>query len=171
MLIQLFTLDNGVVIPSTHCYNLKDLNNIIKKYPKDYIKILSYIYYMTCPSVENPFFNMLDNDKEDEIIQQLELKTNLDDETIIKGLNLCKKLYETPTLRAYNGIKTALDNIADYMITSKITGGKDGNITQIGTIAQKFNEIRESYKGTYEDLEKEQKKHVRGDINLAYDQM
>lgn len=171
MLIQLFTLENGVVVPSTHCYNLKDLKAVINEYPNDYIKVLSYVYYMTCPATENPFFNIVEVDKEDEILKQLELNFSLDNLVIKNAIILCKKLYETPTVRAYYGIKAALDNIAEYMMNSKITGGKDGNITQIGTIAQKFNEIRESYKGTYEDLEKEQKKHVRGDIDLAYDQM
>ncbi len=94
----------------------------------------------------------------------------MEDELIVHALKQCEKMYETETSRAYNGIKIALDNIADYMAKSSITDGRDGNISQIANVAKNFDGIRQAYKGVFRDLIEEQQSSVRGGQNLAYDQ-
>ena len=84
---------------------------------------------------------------------------------------MCFKLYETPTSRAYDGIKRALDNMATYMANTQITDGRDGNINQIRAVAKDFDGIRQSFKGAYKDLKDEQESQVRGGQGLAYDQL
>jgi hypothetical protein len=79
-------------------------------------------------------------------------------------------MYETPTVRAYKGISTMLDNLSDYLARTAITDGKDGNITQLKGVAKDFQAIRESFKGVAKDLEAEQESRVRGGQNLSYDQ-
>ena len=69
------------------------------------------------------------------------------------------------------GIKMALDNMAEYMGSTTITGGRDGNIAQIRQVAKDFDAIRQSYKGVAKDLEAEQESHVRGGQDLGYDQL
>jgi hypothetical protein len=64
-----------------------------------------------------------------------------------------------------------LDNLATYMEKTQITDGRDGNITALVNAASKYQQIRESYKGAYKDLQEEQTSHVRGGAGLAYDQM
>ena len=93
-----------------------------------------------------------------------------EDELIIRGMNTCKKLYETPTYRTYVGIKSMLDRLAHYMETTEIHHGRDGNITALVNAAAKFEQIRQSFKGAYKDLAEEQQSQVRGNIGLAYDQ-
>ena len=172
MQIKLFDIQNGKVIPTEHCYTLSTLKNIMDKYPDDYLKIYQYLFYMTCPNPDiNPFFNMVDDDKEEIILNEISADFSPEDEMIPYALQFCRKLYETPTMRAYNGIKKALDNIATYMGTAHITDGKDGNINQIRAMAKDFDSIRLSYKGAYKDLQDEQTSHVRGGAGLAYDQM
>lgn len=171
MIVKLFDIDNGVVKPTEHCYTIKFLKDIMDAYPEDFMKIYSYLFYMTCPSADlNPFFNTPQSDKEELIIEQVDIDFSIDDDLIVEGLKLCKKLYETPTSRAYNGIKMALDKIADYMSETEITHGRDGNINSITNTAAKYQQIRDSFKGAYNDLVDEQKSHVRGGIGLSYDQ-
>jgi len=74
-------------------------------------------------------------------------------------------------MRAYNGIKQMLDRLANYMATTSITDGRDGNITALTNTAAKFQQIREAYKGAYKDLQEEQASRARGGAGLAYDQM
>jgi len=93
-----------------------------------------------------------------------------EDETIINALNLCKQLYETPTYRAYMGIKTMLDRLATYMQNTPIEHGRDGNINSLINVAAKFDQIRASYKGAFKDLKDEQSSSVRGGQQLGYDQ-
>jgi len=85
-------------------------------------------------------------------------------------LKRCKQLYETPTYRAYEGIKVALDNMANFMRTETVTSGRDGSATAILRIAERFDQVRQSFKGVYRDLMEEQQSQVRGGQNLAYDQ-
>jgi hypothetical protein len=79
-------------------------------------------------------------------------------------------MYETPTYRAYQGIKIALDNMAKFMATEQVTSGRDGSATAILRIAERFDMVRQSFKGVYRDLQDEQQSSVRGGQNLAYDQ-
>jgi len=171
-MIKLFDIQNNVVIPTEHCYTLKTLKHLMDTYPEQHLKIYQYLFYMTCPNPDlNPFFNLAEEDKEEIILDELDVDFSPEDEGIPQALMFCKSLYETPTMRAYEGIKKALDNIATYMSTTMITDGRDGNINQIRAMAKDFDAIRQSYKGALQDLKDEQKSHVRGGAGLAYDQM
>lgn len=171
MIVKLFDIQNGQVTPSEHCHTLKFLKAIMDKYPDKYLKIYQYLFYMTCPHPDhNPFCHMLDMDKEELILQQIQADFSSEDELIPEAVKTCKILYETPTARAYEGIKIALDNISKYMRNTAITDGRDGNIAQIGKIAKDFNEIRQSFNGAYKDYMEELDKKVRGGQTMAYDQ-
>ena len=130
MLVKLFDVQNGKVIPSEHCYSIKSLKGIMDKYPDTYMEIYLFVFYMTCPDPDmNPFFNMPEHEKEDLIIEEVGLEESPEDETIRNAIRLCEDLYHTPTYRAYKGIKTMLDRLARYMETTSIEHGRDGNLT------------------------------------------
>jgi len=170
-MIRLFDIHNNKIVPSEHCYNLSTLKKVIDDYPDEAIKIFSYIFYMTCPNPDlNPFFDVPETEKEELILREVDADFSTDDSTITEAIKFCKKLYETPTYRAYAGIKSMLDRLAKYMETTEIEHGRDGNITALVNAASKFEAIRQSFKGTLRDLEEEQKSTVRGGQNLAYDQ-
>lgn len=170
-MVRLFDIQNGKVIASEHCYTLKTLKAVMDEYPEDYAKIYSYLFYMTCPNPDlNPFFDVPESDKEELILKEIDADFSTDEDCIVDGIKFCKKLYETPTYRAYAGIKSMLDRLAKYMETTEIEHGRDGNITALVNAAAKFEAIRQSFKGTLRDLEEEQQSQVRGGQNLAYDQ-
>lgn len=170
-MVRLFDIQNDKVIPTEHCYTLKFLKTIMDEYPEDYIQIYSYLFYMTCPNPDiNPFFHFRSIEKEEAVYDEVGGEFSMEDELIVHALKMCEKMYETETSRAYNGIKIALDNIADYMAKSSITDGRDGNISQIANVAKNFDGIRQAYKGVFKDLIEEQQSSVRGGQNLAYDQ-
>jgi hypothetical protein len=171
MLVKIFDVQNGKVIPSEHCYSIKTLKKIIDKYPDTYMSIYLYIFYMTCPDPDmNPFFNIPEHEKEDLIIEEINLEESIEDNEIINAINLCKEMYQTPTFRAYKGIKSMLERLARYMETTQIEHGRDGNLTALVNTAAKFDQIRQSFKGAYNDMKDEQKSSVRGGQGLAYDQ-
>jgi hypothetical protein len=171
MTIKLFEVENGVVKATEHCYTIKWLHDIMINYPDNHLKIYAYIFYMTCPNPElNPFFNTPEDEKEDIIVESIDLDVSTDDLLIRTAIGKCTQLYETPTLRAYNGIAKMLDNLSYYMENTTITAGRDGNINSLISAAKNFQAIRESFKGVLKDLEAEQNKtSVRGGQNLAYD--
>jgi hypothetical protein len=172
MIVKLFDIQNGIVIPTEHCYTLSTLKKIMDNHPDDYLKIYQYIFYMTCPNPDtNPFFNVSEIDKEEIILGEIDADFSTDDPDIIGAIKFCSDMYETPTSRAYKGIKQMLDKLATYMEKTEITHGRDGNINSLVSAAAKFQQIRESYKGAYKDLQDEQKSQVRGGQGLAYDQL
>ena len=172
MLVRLFDVQNGKVIPTEHCYTLDSLKVIMDNYPDTYMSVYQYIFYMTCPNPDmNPFFNVPESEKEDLIIEEVQLDESPEDEVIIRAITICNKLYETTAYRAYKGIKSMLDRLAKYMETTSIEHGRDGNINSLVNAAAKFEQIRQSYKGAFNDMKQEQESHVRGGQGLAYDQM
>ena len=171
MIVRLFDVHNGVVIPTEHCYTLKALKDIMDNYPEDHLKIYLYLFYMTCPNPDmNPFFHTPEIDKESIILKEIGAEFSTEDEDIHIGLQFCQRMYETPTSRAYKGMASMLDRLARYMETTPITAGRDGNINSLVAAAKNFDLIRVSFKGVYKDLQDEQSSKVRGGIGMAYDQ-
>ena len=114
---------------------------------------------------------MPDDEKEDQILKDIDLHVSTENSKILAGLDRAAKMYETPTLRAYTGLATMLDNLADYMKDTSITHGKDGNISALIQAAKSMAAIRESFKAVRKDLEVEQNStSARGGTDLAYDQ-
>ena len=172
MIVRLFDVQNGKVIPTEHCYTLEFLKDLMEEYPDTYMSIYQYLFYMSCPNPDlNPFFNLPEHEKEDIIVEQVGLEESTEDSKIRYSLDMCRKLYETPTYRAYVGIKSMLDRLARYMETTQIEHGRDGNINSLVNAAAKFEQIRNSYKGAFSDMKEEQECQVRGGAGLAYDQI
>jgi hypothetical protein len=170
-MIRLFDIQGGKVVPSEHCHTLSSLKAVMDLYGDEASKIYAYIFYMTCPNPDlNPFFDVPEAEKEELILKEIDADFSTDDDAIIDAIKFCNKLYQTPTYRAYAGIKSMLDRLAKYMETTEIEHGRDGNITALVNAAAKFEAIRQSFKGTLRDLEEEQQSQVRGGQNLAYDQ-
>jgi hypothetical protein len=170
MIVKLFDIQNGKVIPTEHCHTLKALKDLMDSYPDDYLKIYQYLFYMTCPNPDmNPFFHTPDMDKENLIMDQIEAEFSPEDTEIYRALQFCQRMYETPTSRAYKGIASMLDRLGRYMETTPISHGRDGNITALVNAAKNYEAIRQSFKGAYKDLQEEQQSRVRGGQGLAYD--
>ncbi len=170
-MIRLFDILNSKVVPSEHCYTINSFKEIIETYPEESSNIFAYIFYLSCPNPDlNPFFDVPEVDKEELIRREVGGEFDSDDELITNALEVAKKLYETPTVRAYMGIKTMLDRLAKYMETTDIEHGRDGNITALINAASKFEAIRQSFKGILRDLQEEQQSTVRGGQVLGYDQ-
>ena len=171
-MVRLFDIQNDKIVPTEHCYTIKWLKDIMDEYSNDeeYLKVYSYLFYMTCLNPDlNPYFNMIEHEKEEIILEDVDAEFSTEDPLIRLALDRCEKLYETPTSRAYMGIKKALDNMATYMANTQITDGRDGNISQIRAVAKDFDAIRQSFKGAFRDLKDEQQSSVRGGKGLAYD--
>lgn len=172
-MIKLFEIENHTVKPTEHCYVINWLKAVMTQWPEpeDYLKIYAYIFYMSCPSQENPYHNVRFEMREEVITQDIDINFDTEDDVILAAINKATHLYETPTIRAHRGITVMLDNITDYMTTATVTAGRDGNIMAVLKLAKEFDDIRQSYKGVCRDLENEQQTSVRGGHDLSYDQV
>lgn len=170
MNIELFELEGDVVKPTVHCHTISYLKKIMDEYPDNYIKVYTYLFYMSCRNKQNPFFNRPELEAEDEILEAIEADFSTEDGAIQYALEELKKLYTTPTMRAYNAMKSMLDKLSFYLETEDISHGRDGNITAIVNAAKNFHSLKKSFDGIAADLEEEGKTRARGGGDLAYDQ-
>jgi len=170
-MIRLFDIQNGKAIATEHCYTLKFLKDIMDTYQEEYLRIYSYLFYMTCPNPDlNPFFDVPEQDKEELILKEIDADFSTDEDLIVHALKTCHKMYETPTYRAYQGIKIFLDNMAKSLASEQLTFGRDGSSQALLRMAEKYDDVRQSFKGVYKDLMEEQQSSVRGGQRLAYDE-
>jgi hypothetical protein len=173
MIAKLFDIQNNKVVPTVHCHTITWLKNIMEEYKEDdeYLKVYQYLYYMRFPNPdENPYFHFKASEKEEQILSDIEANFSSEDDMIVHALNKITKMYETPTSRAYDGIAGMMDKLARFMKTEEITTGRDGNMAAIISAAKSYDQIRQSFKGAFKDLQEEQQSRVRGDKGLGYDQ-
>ncbi len=144
---------------------------MMDEYPEDYLQVYQYIFYRHYPiEDDNPFFRTPIEDRDEMIAKQIEMNFSLEDDVVIAATDLCVSLWSTETSRAYEGIKIFLDNMGKSLATEKITFGRDGSATAMLRMAEKYDAVRQSFKGASEDLKQEQSSKVRGAKKLAYDE-
>lgn len=169
-MIQLFDIQDKRVVPHANCYLIPELKSVIEYFKSDYLKVLSYIAFMTVPDSSNPYFNTEESTKEEIILLDLKPYTfYVEDLLILKAIDKCNFLFSTPTLRAFMGAKKALDRVGQYLATTEITDGKDGSAMTIDRYMSKLAEYTDTYT-TMENKLKEEQAKVRGSIKLRYDQ-
>ena len=69
-MVRLFDIQNEKIVPTEHCYTIKFLKDIMDEYNEndEYLKVYSYLFYMTCLNPDlNPYFNMIENMKDEEL--------------------------------------------------------------------------------------------------------
>ncbi len=171
-MIELFVLKGNTVVPSVHCFNISWLKEIMDNYPKEYIKIYSYLYYMSCMDPKsNPYANFDSFFKEDTILKDLGLDRNIVQREDIKlALKKTQDMYTTPLSRMYNSLQILIDKISNYIKTCSVD---DKNIKNIVAYLKDFDSIKEQYlKATNDFIEENNNKKikVRGNQHIAYDQ-
>lgn len=168
MMIQLFDVQDKKLVPSTATMMIPELKAIITNFPDEYLKVLWYIFCMTCPDGTNPYINVEEELKEQMIIADLKPTFYLDDLSIAQAIDKCNQLYETPTRRAWQGCKRGLEKISRFLSENEITGGKDGTGTLFNSYMSKIGDFNKQFKDIEKELNEEQAK-VRGDSYVRYD--
>jgi len=172
-IIQLFKISEKghQLIPTRHCYAINWLKVIMDKFPDNYIDVYKYLFYMTCPDpINNPYFNVKDVVREEMILRDNKMTFSTEEDCVVEALEKCKLLYETPVLRAHQGLKIMIDNVSDYMSTAKVVSGRDGNFSALLSAGKSLRELRETYNQLTADMHSEQKVNAkRGGGELSYD--
>lgn len=171
MAVRLFDIENGKVKATEYCYTIGTFKQIIDEYPKDYNKIFAFFHFMSSlDDSDNPFANVPEADKEELVLKEVGGQFTPEEELVYKGLELTKKMYETPTYYAYLSIKMALEKLGRYLRIMTITDGRDGNIGDILRTAEKYDNICKSFDARYKAFKEENSTISRGGQATAYDQ-
>ena len=169
--IILFDIQNNKITPTKHCYTIGTLKQIMDEYPDEYLSIYSYLFYMSCLNdEENPFANVPEKDKEELILKEVGGDFSTDNKLIFTALELCKEMYSTPSYKLYLSSKIGIEKISDYIRTTTITDGKDGNNTSYLKYIERFDEVCKSFESRWKAFKDEQGGRSRGGHDIAYDQ-
>lgn len=168
MMIQIFDVQDKKVVPSIACHKIPELKVIMDIFPDEYLKVYQYIFGMTCPDGSNWYVNLPEHEKEEVIDRDISPYTFYkEDMKIEEAMEKCRKLYETPTRRAWMGAKKMVDKVAQYLDETEITEGKDSNAMAIDRFMSKLVEYSETY-SKLENILKEEQAKVRGDVKVPY---
>lgn len=171
MAIILFDIQNNKITATKHCYTIGSLKAIMDKYPKEYLSIYAYLFYMSCLNdEENPFANTPELDKEELVLKEVGGQFSIDDELIYKALEVCKILYSTPTYEMYLSAKIGVERMSKYIRNTPIVDGRDGNTAAYLKYLERFSEVRKSFEETWRAFRDEQGGKSRGGNDIAYDQ-
>lgn len=173
--IELFEIGgDGIPKLTSHFYHLKTLNKILSKYKDDQDELLAvvkYLFYMSCPSPNNPFFNRPEDVKQDEILEEVGGNFNPEDAEIEGAVRFCKKMYETPLLRIYEGYKTMMNRIANYLKGTEINDDvKGGNGQFIKDTMKNYPDLISNFKKAEAEYLNEIGGSTRGGVQLAIDE-
>lgn len=169
MQIGLFEIVNDVIVPGDTTLAIPAMVQIKKDFPKDYLKIYAYLFFMSCWDGRNIYLNVPEEERSDKIIEDLELDVFVEEPLILKALETCKKLYETPTVITFRAAKNMAHKVATYLENATPTDGKFSNIPDIDKFMQKLPDYIDTYNKIGEILKEEQSK-IRGGKRIAYDQ-
>lgn len=169
-MIHLFDIENGIVIPSVHCNIIPEFKAVIDKYKDESTKVLAYLFYTTYIGSENPYSNYPKYEREEVVKKDMCYKVK-EDSIIANAREKMEKMYETPTMRFYKAFTNSLDKLSSYLDNSSVSDGRDGNLDDIMKIMKEYEKLRQSFKSIRNDLKEEETANVRGDIEIAYDQM
>lgn len=160
--VNLFSVKNGKATITDHCYTNTYYSNIIKIYGEsDAVKIFTVFQYMADLNPEtNPYANVSEIEKLEVIIRacahDLPLTVDWDDELLQEGIELTRKLFETPTYRAYLSIKGMRDKLTEEMNIVDISMYKeDGNVGEVKKALEVYEIINESARKAYSEFESE----------------
>lgn len=169
---NLFDIKDGLVIPTEHCYTIAAYKNVIDEFGDNAGKIFAFCHYMCSLNEKtNPFALLPEAEKEEVITRQICPELDTEGAVVREALEHTTRLYETSTQRLFKGFKMMLDSLAQYLQTTPVTGGQEGNINQVVAAAKSYPAIREAYKAAYREYQDEQGNNsARGGAQLAYDE-
>lgn len=170
MQIGLFEVQHDKVIPDEVAERLLPwLRKVKEEFPTNYLQVYGYLFYMSCWDSRNLYINRTDDEREQAIIEDLHIDFSLDNTVIIVALEKCRKVYETPAVRAYKSIKNKIDDICQFLDDNRVTSGKNGNAQDVKMFMKELPTFVEDYDKLGLRLKEEQSK-VRGNKQIAYDQ-
>lgn len=172
-MIRIFKIEAGEIVLNDICTTSKTLKRVQDVFAENenFKKVYLLIYYLLCPDRDtNPYCDLPEDEKKEVIVAELGIDFSLDEPAYNEAFLFCEKLYTTPTRRFFTDCKIGMERQGEYLRTTKITYGRDGNDTtylatlkSVGAIAKQFMEVQKLY-------EQEVGAALRGGAKLAYDE-
>lgn len=154
-------------MPTEDCWLIPELKAVMENY-EDPIPALSFLYFMVDPL--SPYMNLPEDDKEETIISDYPGEYTSEDDVIITALSKLTTLYETPLMRFYKNAKKGLERLGEYLATTSITEGRDGNLAAYSAALTRMAKISQDAKLLEKMVEEENNSEtIRGNKKDSWD--
>ncbi len=160
---RIINVEKGKVVIDEYILSVPELKEVWNTYQE--IVYLQYLFARFDP--ESPYFSYEESERLDKILQDHPCDVN--DFVMIKAINKCEELYDTPIRKILKGTKKAIENLSTYLETTELEAGHNGNLAQVVTTIKSLPQILKSY----QDVEQAYKTEVqrnRGDSQSAIDE-
>lgn len=178
MQVKLFDIDaknTKVVVPTEHCYTTLSLKAIIDRYEENAGRVFAYLYYMfELDPQRNPYANISEEEKEENIIREVipDLKV-IDEDIIAKAKDTIFMMFNSiPGYRMYLSYKYMWDKMALALEREYPDFSKEGNMANIKGHFSDYKKMKESLDLALKDYQAEinqGKTTKRGGGEIAYD--
>lgn len=167
MSVEILTVKDNVLIPTVSCYGIPELKAIIDSY-EDYLQVLKYLYFLHHP--KSAYRNVPEEEKETIIFNDCPGNYSPEDSLIIDANEKLHFLYTTPTKRFFINAKRGLETLGDYLGTTSITDGKDGNFASLSMMYTRVGKMIDEFKKLEKSYDEETGSNIRGGAEEAYDE-
>lgn len=165
---RILEYEDGRIVITVEAFTIPEVNAIITKYenPEPY---LAYVYLMS--SVDSPYMNLPEEEKEDTIIYNVnetlgEFDSN---EKLLKpAVTILSKLWDSKAKRYYDSLGIGMDKVSEHMRIVEISSaGKDANLSEINRMIREAGSTLKSYKEAERAVDEELKTKMRGKSALG----
>ena len=160
---NIFDLVEKKVIVNHNILLIPEFGAIVDRYGEHYLDVFCFIYYYC--DYKSPFSDYKADQKEEALMEMFNKDGvfTLEDEELLRAMRLYNEMQWTPTMELLEATKSALFKMADYLKTTDIVDGRDGNLTQIMSVIKQIGPTVASYDELREQIEKEKEKAtIRG---------
>lgn len=165
-MVDVLTLEGGVVKLTVECYTIPELKRIVEKY-EDPIPVFSFLRYSTHPL--SAYLNLDEDIQEEEIYKDYPGEYKPTDLEVSLAKEKLKKLYIDTTEKYFRSVKGAVEKLANYLDEVIISDSKDfGNIAHVQKAIDNAGKTIESFK-KLEAKRDEDKKKARGNKFQSWD--
>lgn len=149
-MVEIFQLGPAGVELTPTVFLIPELKRITEVYP-DYLQAISFVAFMTDPTVDNPYGN-LELDAREQVLQE-DFKGSYKptDKEITAALHKLEELNDTVINKYYRQVRTLVQKLGDWAETVTIDDSREGNmahvlrtIKEVGVVVKQFQEAEKA---------------------------
>ena len=119
---------------------------------------------------ESPYSDVPEKDKPQIISHDVGGDFGFEDQEIEEALKKAEFLYTTPTRKFFLNAKKGLETLGDYLGSTSITEGKDGNFSGFQMSMSRVGKIIQEFKILEKEYNAEVASSIRGGHEAGYDE-
>jgi hypothetical protein len=166
--MKVFDIVEQRVIINENILLIPQFKKIMNKYKGGALDVFCFIYYYL--DYKSPFFDYNPEAREATLMNMFNKdgKFTLEDAEVIDAMDLYKQMNVTPMIALLDGVNVAVHRMTNYLKSTDITDGKDGNLAQIQKLVKELGPTISSYDQLKDAVEKEiEKSTIRGNKSIS----